>query len=101
VQSDYVLDDNDGDNDDGDGASSAGYGGGYGGGGGAAAAGKKPKKPCSSRDRLAEHVKWVDRLVSCRDKLFAELRACDDDSVESHDGTNSNIRQTLQQVSGL
>jgi hypothetical protein len=101
VQSDYVLDDNDGDDDDG--ASSAGYGGGYGGayGGGAAAAGKKPKKPCSSRDRLAGHVKWVDRLVSCKDKLFAELRACDDNSVESPDGTNSNIRETLQQVSGL
>ena len=53
----------------------------------------------SNRDRLSAHSKWVDRLVGCKDMLFAELRACNDDSVESPDGSNSNVRQTLEQVS--
>eukprot|EP00036_Acanthoecidae_sp_10tr_P023279 CAMPEP_0206328954 /NCGR_PEP_ID=MMETSP0106_2-20121207/22944_1 /ASSEMBLY_ACC=CAM_ASM_000206 /TAXON_ID=81532 /ORGANISM="Acanthoeca-like sp., Strain 10tr" /LENGTH=763 /DNA_ID=CAMNT_0053761647 /DNA_START=11 /DNA_END=2297 /DNA_ORIENTATION=+ len=50
------------------------------------------------RERLARHLEWSRKVEACRDHLFAELRACGDTTVEAADGSNSNVRQTLDQM---
>jgi len=49
-------------------------------------------------EHLDRHRKWVSRIGEHREWLFEQCRLCGDDTIEAEDGSNSNIRQTLDQM---